>query len=182
MAKGAYLIVELPPELSIGDKNKLTRGCHRYQEGYYQGFPYQYIQCRYDARNNRVRIDGGFQTNASAADPPTLQFVIPGFTNPRMIMSTGMFNITIYDYTTKVLYYFNQTRGPFVSMLSYRAPNSINYTRSTYENGQQANYTWRIVASNYLTEDDIFIFTLPSPIVFSPNTTMWGQSYWLKGK
>lgn len=114
------MIVELPPELRIGDKNKLTRGCHRYQGDYYSGFPYQYIQCRYDERNNQVRIDGGFKTNASAADPPTLKFVIPGFDNPRMISSTGMFNITIYDYTTKILYYFNQTQGPFVSMLSYR--------------------------------------------------------------
>lgn len=182
VAKGAYIIVNLPSELKVEDTNKLTRACHRYQEGWFNGFAYNYIQCRYDSDKNTITVRNGFKTDSSAADPPILQWAIPGMTNPRAVMTTGTFNVTIYDESNKVLYFWNLTGTPTVTMSEFRTPDSINYTRSTEVNGQMSNYSWRIVASNYLTEGDQFVFTLPHPIVFSPNSTMIGQSYWLKGE
>jgi hypothetical protein len=61
-----------------------------------------------------------------------------------------------------------------MTMTEYRTPESINYTRSSYENGVQSNFSWRIVASNYLTEGDQFIFTLPHPVIFSQNSQIMG--------
>lgn len=172
-------MVELPPELTVTNKDKLTRQCHRYQEGWITGFAFYYLQCRYDENTNKVQILNGFKTNSSKEDPPILQWAIPGISNPRALITTGVFNVSIYDRSKKLLYYYNITDEPTVSMTAYRTPNSINYTRTTSENGKRSDYIWRIVASNYLTEGDQFVWTMPHPIVFSKNSTITTSSYWL---
>lgn len=111
-----------------------------------------------------------------------MQWAIPGISNPRELITTGTFNVSIYDKSQKLLYFYNITDVPVVAMTEYRTPNAIDYTRSTYENGKPSNYSWRVVASNYLTAGDQFVWTMPHPIVFSPNSTILGTSYWLKGE
>ena len=49
----------------------------------------------------------GFKTNASASDPPILQWAIPGIQNPRAQITTSPFNVTIYDKSGKIFYFYN---------------------------------------------------------------------------
>jgi hypothetical protein len=59
-----------------------------------------------------MTISNGFPTT-SIRDPPTLNFTIPFWQNPRYLTkSTGMFNITIYTKDNAELYKFNVTKGP----------------------------------------------------------------------
>jgi hypothetical protein len=170
----------MPSELVIENANLLTRNCHRYQGSWFSGFPYSYLQCNYDADKNQVKIMNGFKTGASAEDPPMLQWSIPGISNPRSVITTGTFNVTIYDRSGKVLYINNET-SPAVTMESYQTPNSITYTRTSYVNGEPSNYTWRVLASNYLQAGDQLVWKLPWPIIFARNSSIIGDSYWVKG-
>lgn len=120
MAKEAYLVLQLPSELTVANRDELTRNCHRYQGSWLSGFAYSYLQCNYDPTTNTVKVLNGFKTNASAADPPILQWSIPGISNPRAVVTTGPFNVTIYDRTGKVLYFFNDTNAPTVTMTSFQ--------------------------------------------------------------
>ena len=60
----------------------------------------------------------GFKTAASPEDPPTLQWSIPGISNPRAVISTNSFNVTVYDRSNQVLYVNNET-APIVTMTTY---------------------------------------------------------------
>lgn len=65
-------------------------------------------------------------------------------------MDTGMFNVTIFDEKDRVLFYYNQTVGPIVSMEGLMKPGSVEFKRTSATNGQLSNYTWKIQPSNYL--------------------------------
>ena len=53
---------------------------------------------------------------ASEDNPPTLTWQVPYLLNPRGTVTSGMFNVTLYSLENEVLYYFNQTTGPTVTM------------------------------------------------------------------
>jgi len=46
VVQGAYLVVNLPPEVEVADLAGLTRGC-RDQKGNFAGFSNTYISCSY---------------------------------------------------------------------------------------------------------------------------------------
>jgi len=59
-----------------------------------------------------MTITGGFPKE-SVRDPPTLNFSLPYWQNPRYLTpATGMFNITIYTSKDEILYKFNSSAGP----------------------------------------------------------------------
>ena len=180
---GAYLVVDLPPEVGVPDSSALTRGC---PAGEVRGFRSDYITCSYSTEPWRqVRINGGMRFGASELDPPVLEWEIPALRNPRSKTATSEFNVTIFDVTDVLLFYFNDTNGtggPTVVMTSYEAPAFIEYVRDSYANGGLVEYTWTIRPTNEIKEGDRLSFTMPSPVRFSDNTTCRGtgdSSSWL---
>lgn len=79
---------------------------------------------------------GGFKTGPSVDNPPTLIFKIPFIKNPRSVITTSEFNVTIYSEDKQILYSlpYNES-GPTVSMNGTGSPASIVLERSSQENG-----------------------------------------------
>jgi hypothetical protein len=114
-----------------------------------------------------ISIKYGFYTSASAGNPPTLVFSIPALTNPRTLQTTGTFNVTIYDNNNQMLYRFNQSVGPTVTMKTANTPLSMYYERSSYLNGVTNNYSFKINPYSSIYNGDTFTFTLPSSVRFT---------------
>lgn len=62
--------------------------------------------------------------------------------NPRGLITTGMFNVTIYNSNDKVLFQNINPVGPTVTMTLLPAPQSVTYTRNNYTNGQPFDLTF----------------------------------------
>jgi len=61
-----------------------------------------------------------------------------------------MFNITIFDQFGTLLYVYNNSIGPNVTMVGVSTPNYLNYIRSSGTNGALNNYTFTFSLSNYI--------------------------------
>ena len=96
----SYLEITLPDEVEIYGESELELKCS-YS---ISGFTYDRISCAVFG-GNRIKISGGFSYEAStnmlensqAMVPPTLEFRLPQFRNPRTMQATGAFGVTVYD-------------------------------------------------------------------------------------
>lgn len=120
------------------------------------GFSLDYILCQYSSEAGGIKIKDGFKFADTQGDPPTLRFTIPYLANPRSQVTSGMFNVTVFDANDAVLYRFNSTNGPTVTMTKYGEPYTITYGRTSTRNGVNGNYTWRIQPLSYLKNGDRF--------------------------
>lgn len=114
-----------------------------------------------------MTITKGFSDGPTTADPPTLQFTIPGWQNPRSVTGvngTGKFNITIYTKEKQEMYRFNLTDGPWFRITELQKPTSFYYTRSSNQNGVEANYSITIEPANDLYPGDLLSISLPYPV------------------
>ena len=72
------------------------------------GFTNEYMKCSYNWDTRNMTLTEGMRNNATQADPPTLEFSIPQWRNPRfMLNATDMFNITIFTKEGVLLYKYN---------------------------------------------------------------------------
>lgn len=88
----------------------------------------------------------------------------------------------MYNSAGDGLFYFNSSDGPSVAITAYPTPNTLAYTRSSYDNGKLTNYTWQIETANYYVDGDVMTFELPSGIRFTDATKAYGTSFWLDGE
>jgi len=127
-----------------------------------------------------VTVLRGFESGPTDGNPPSLEFSIPYLRNPRSVSTSGTFNVTIFDYTGEILYFFNETlaneTAPTVSMVGYSAPNNLYLQRSTEQNGLVADYYIQLQSSNYIQESDIIWFKLPDGVRFSLDTECFENS------
>ena len=126
----------------------MSRDCPSFDRK--DGFSNLQYTCSFMPEQNSVRISDGFSQNASFKDPPTLIFGIPQVTNPRSLLTTDMFNITIFDQYGSFLYVYNNSVGPNVTMKGVSTPNYLNYVRSSEVNGALNNYTFTFSLTNYI--------------------------------
>lgn len=78
-----------------------------------------------------------------------------------------------------MLYRFNSTAGPTVTMTKYGEPYKLQYERTSTQNGVTGNYSWVIQPLSYLSVGDKFQFTMPSPTRFTDKTRCFGTSFWI---
>lgn len=72
------------------------------------GFTNEYIKCDYNWDSRIMMLTDGMRNNETFSDPPTLEFSIGQWRNPRfMLNATDMFNITIYTKDGTLLYKYN---------------------------------------------------------------------------
>ena len=95
-----------------------------------------------------------------------------------------MFNVTMYDDKNAVLFVFNNTVGPRVTMQGFSAPSFIEYKRSSEVNGVEVQYDWIIKPSNFIEEGDHLRFYFPTPVRFTDKTKCFGldkndEAFWL---
>jgi len=183
VAQSSYLQIALPDEITVSDSNRLNRGCG-FED--IEGFSSSSVYCYYVSSTHSVNVLGGFNAGDSSGNPPTLEFTIPYLKNPRSVTTTGYFNVTIYDYSDELLYYFNETlanmsTAPNVTMTGFSTPSDIEYTRTSEENGQITNYTFLVTAGNYYETGDVVFFTLPEGVRFTDNTECYETSWIRKG-
>jgi len=55
------------------------------------------LACEYNSTANTVKVMDGFKFGFSEADPPILTWKFGSLNNPRGLITTGMFNVTIYN-------------------------------------------------------------------------------------
>lgn len=94
VAAGSYLLINLPTEVSVTDTSLMARYCPSQTVS---GFSQPYVLCTYDTEAGGIKIKDGFKFADSQGDPPTLRFTVPQLTNPRSQVTSGTFNVTIYD-------------------------------------------------------------------------------------
>ena len=68
MVQGAYLVVELPPEVEVADVAGLSKGC-RDQGDTLAGFSNTYISCSYISSTRTIIIKNGFLFESSTLPP-----------------------------------------------------------------------------------------------------------------
>lgn len=68
------------------------------------GFSAIIFECDYFENNNTIKIYNGFKYEPSLFDPPTLRWEIDYLKNPRGLITSGMFNCTIYNKNLQVLF------------------------------------------------------------------------------
>jgi len=129
-----------------------------------------------------VTIKGGLDAGATEEDPPTFGFELQSLTNPRGLITSGMFNITIYTQDDDALFYFNDEWGPNVTMRDLAEPQSISYSRSSSQNGVTMNLTFDIRPTNYVEPGDFLMIDLPRPIHVTEGTKCIGVNEWTRGE
>ena len=92
-----------------------------------------------------------------------------------------MFNITIFNDVGAALFYFEKDDGPTVQMEDAGDPENILFERTSESNGEMGNYTWMVQPTSYIEYGDELVFTMPSPIFFTPATECYAD-YWLVDK
>ena len=127
VAKGAILVLEIPPELEIESSQQLTRAC---PSSDFSGFTHTAINCQYNKGKSQITVTNGFKKANSVESPPTLVFEVSQFKNPRSLAPISMFNVTIYNENMKPLFYFNSSDGPTVVMTGTGAPAGFGSERS----------------------------------------------------
>lgn len=108
-------------------------------------------------------------------------FQIDYLKNPRGLITSGMFNATVFTYDWKRLFNYNSIYGPNVTMYNVALPQNIGYNRSSVVNGERFNLTMDIYPTNYVNPGDYVVITLPRPIFFSDQTKCEGAGYWVSG-
>lgn len=101
--------------------------------------------------------------------------------NPRGLITSDMFNITIYNSNNKVLFQNIDPVGPNVTMTLLPAPQSVTYIRNNYTNGINYDLTFLIRPTNYIEVNDVMRLKIPRPLHFTDNTICRGDGYWAKG-
>lgn len=179
----AYFVLTVPKDFEPEDEAKQGRMCMKTKSGTGLTGPYQ--KCAFNFFTRNMTLTGGFSGGPTAADPPTLQFIVPGWENPRSVTGvngTGKFNITIYTKDHQEMYRFNLTEGPWFRITELQKPASFFYTRSSNQNGVEANYSMTIEPANDLYPGDLVTISLPHPVKFTLRSRCIGDSYWLKGE
>lgn len=175
---GTTMKLQLPPEVIVTDRTRLSQSC---ANGVLKGFSHDTFSCAWDSSAKTIEISNGFKYDESAGFPPTLQWQIGFFENPRSMATTGMFNISMYDKVGKMVYEYNNTYGPNLTMSDVRQPAGVTLKRTSQQNGVMNNYTFQIKSNNYIEDGDILKFSIPSPVRFTDGSECWGVSYWMSG-
>jgi hypothetical protein len=124
----------------------------------------------------------GMEFKQTDANPPVFKWDINYLKNPRGLVTSSFFNVTIYQSDGKPLYIFNQEYGANVTMSVLPKPRVFEYDRTSYTNGVPINITFNIKATNYLESYDKIIIRLPRPFGFTDSTKCVGESYYLSGE
>jgi hypothetical protein len=103
VAKGAIIEVELPPQIKPSDIDEFKKSCYL-NDPYFNGFSYVRFTCEYNENNNTVFIIDGFKLEPTIYDPPTLKWTFDYLSNPRGLVTSDMFNCTIFNKDFKVLF------------------------------------------------------------------------------
>jgi hypothetical protein len=85
-----------------------------------------------------------------------------------------MFNVTIFDGDNQMLYFFNNTVGPRVTMDGATNPESFEFEKTNSKNGGLSNYTFTIIPNNNIQEGDKIKLTMADPIQFTQETRIEG--------
>lgn len=93
VAAGAYILLEIPPEIKPHNVNDMLTYCVTQSA---IGFSSPTIECEYNPILNTVKIKG-FRVFPSDLDPPMLEWKLGYMVNPRGLITSGMFNVTIYN-------------------------------------------------------------------------------------
>ena len=176
VAKGAIIVVDIPPELEIANSQRLARACPKAD---IDGFSFDSINCQYSKGKSSVTITKGFKNLDSAENPPLIKFPISEFTNPRSKAPISMFNVTIYNENMLPLFYYNNSVGPTVLMDSVDEPGDFGFERSISRNGENSNYTWTIKIGAMYVSGDIITIDLPKGVRFTDASRCYGTSFWL---
>ena len=175
---GTTMKIQLPPEVIVTDRTRMSQSC---ANGVVKGFSHDTFSCSWDRGAATIEINNGFKYDESAGFPPTLVWRIDYFENPRSMATTGMFNISMYDSNQKMLYEYNNTYGPNLTMSEVRNPASFSLKRTSRQNGVMNNYTFQLKSNNYIEDGDILKFSIPSPVRFTDDSECHGVSYWMSG-
>lgn len=185
--KGAYFVLTVPEQFEPEGDGKQGRDCMQTPlvPPYALGLTGQYQKCDWDWASRNMTLTGGFSGGPTSASAPLLRFTVPGWQNPRSATDyngTGRFNITIYTYDDKEMYRFNLTEGPWFRIDKLRVPQSLWYSRTSFRNGVQSNFTLTLEPANDLYNFDIVTISLPTPVRFTLRTKCIGASYWIRGE
>lgn len=112
------------------------------QQANQNGFSNTVIGCRYDEQTNKVTIYDGFKLADSTQGPPQLKWYFDSMVNPRGLISSDMFNVTIYNANNKMLFQNINPVGPIVTMTLLPEPQSVTYSRNNFTNGQNFDLTF----------------------------------------
>jgi len=146
-----------------------------------EGFSERYILCSYDEEKRAILVRNGFETSDSELDPPKLRFTIPFLRNPRAVTNeTGAFNVTIFNIDERILYVYNSSYGPNVSIYEVQPPERIEMERSSLVNGELHNMTFQITSNAEMYDGDRIAITVPVPLRFSVKSRMIGAGYWIE--
>jgi len=103
--KKGYFIINIPPEISVSNEREMERKCGTNLKG----FTYSNIHCKLNG--NKLIIENGFKQSATAnltddgdLIPPTFEFEIDWFRNPRTTAKSSPWNITVYSREDDILY------------------------------------------------------------------------------
>jgi hypothetical protein len=113
------MVITLPDEVSIYEERIIERDCSYNLAG----FTASRINCK--VNGNKITVRSGFAYSASttmtdndAMVPPLLKFSLPAFWNPRTMVATGAFSLSVYSDSNDEIYSWNTTAGPTVNGVS----------------------------------------------------------------
>lgn len=132
------------------------------------------LTCKYREDLKLIMVEDGFRTGQSAKDPPTLEWEIPLFTNPRTTKPTDAFNATIVDKSGNTIYYWDSTTAPVLSLAKGATPLAISYTRDSTVNGAYTKYTFTIKNNMVYEEGNYVKITVPSQMTLSADSECAG--------
>lgn len=161
-----YLQIDLPDEVTITNDRYFEDSCGENIEA----FTNTVISCVVMNNLRTIQIKDGFlyeaSTNFTDSDglyfPPDLYFTLDGFKNPRETGYTSPWNITIYNDSDKVLYYWTTADAPTIRVSGVSGPQYIEPIYENRKNGAFSYIEFLVTTTGGLAEGDKIIIKLPT--------------------
>lgn len=161
-----YLQIDLPDEVTITNDRYFEDSCGEDIEA----FTNSVISCVVMNNLRTIQIKDGFlyeaSTNFTDTDglyfPPDLYFTLDGFKNPRETGYTSPWNITIYNDSDKVLYYWTTADAPTIRVSGVSGPQYIEPIYENRKNGDFSYIEFLVTTTGGLAEGDKIIIKLPT--------------------
>lgn len=191
MYEDSYLVISIPDDIGIYNEREIEKTCNYNLVG----FTASRINCKVNGSVITIRSGFTYEVTTEMTDndsmvPPTLEFSLPQFWNPRTMDNTGAFGLSIYSVSNEEIYSWNTTyaltvngatstaitAGPAVKMSRAATPQAISLSQASKQNGAITDYNFTVQTTNYLIEGDTIVIELPDPVYFSEDSKCLGLS------